>query len=116
MQALAALTETLQDEHGIAAHLTAPAERSSRDNAHDAAVYMIARETAVSAARAGATSVAIELTQGHRSLQLRIETRGGDDPDPAVALLLHERAVRIGGTLEVTGQDPTVVTLTAPLP
>jgi signal transduction histidine kinase len=33
-----------------------------------------------------------------------------------VALLLHERAVRIGGTLEVTGQDPTVVTLTAPLP
>jgi len=39
------LTETLQDEYGIAAHLTAPAERSSRDNTHDAAVYMIARET-----------------------------------------------------------------------
>jgi signal transduction histidine kinase len=116
IQALAALTETLQDEHGVAAQLTAPAERSSRDNAHDAAVYMIARETAVSAARAGATSVAIELTQDHRSLRLRIETRGGDEPDPAVALLLHERAVRIGGTLEVTGQDPAVVTLTAPLP
>jgi hypothetical protein len=43
VQALAALTETLQDEHGVAAQLTAPAERSSRDNAHDAAVYMIAR-------------------------------------------------------------------------
>src|SRR6478752_7030230 len=100
----------------LAAHLTAPDERSSRDNAHDAAVYMIARETAVSAARAGATSVAIELTQGHRSLRLRIETRGGDNPDPAVALLLHERAVRIGGTLEVTDQVPMVVTLTAPLP
>ena len=116
VQALAALTETLQDEHGVAAQLTAPAERSSRDNAHDAAVYMIARETAVSAARAGATSVAIELTQSHRSLRLRIETRGGGAPDPAVALLLRERAVRIGGTLEVTGQDPQVVTLTAPLP
>jgi signal transduction histidine kinase len=77
---------------------------------------MIARETAVSAARAGATSVAIELTQSHRSLRLRIETRGGGAPDPAVALLLHERAVRIGGALEVTGQDPQVVTLTAPLP
>src|SRR6476619_6373171 len=116
VQALAALTETLQDEHGVAAQLTAPAERSSRDNAHDAAVYMIARETAVSAVRAGATSVAIELTQGHRSLRLRIETRGGGDPDPAVALLLHERAVRIGGALEVSGQDPQVVTLTAPVP
>ena len=115
IQALAALTETLQDEHGIAAHLTAPEERSSRDNAHDAAVYMIARETAVSAAGAGATSVAIELTQSHGSLRLRIETRGGG-PEPAVALLLHERAVRIGGTLEVTDQDPVVVTLTAPLP
>ena len=116
VQALAALTETLQDEHGIAAHLTAPEERSSRDNAHDAAVYMIARETAVNAARAGATSVAIELTQGHRSLRLRIEIRGWDDPDPAVALLLRERAVRIGGTLEVADQDPVVVMLTAPLP
>jgi signal transduction histidine kinase len=60
--------------------------------------------------------VAIELTQSHRSLRLRIETRGGGAPDPAVALLLHERAVRIGGALEVTGQDPQVVTLTAPLP
>jgi signal transduction histidine kinase len=116
VQALAALTETLQDEHGVAAHLTAPADRCSRDNAHDAAVYMIAREVAVNAARAGATSVAIELTQRHRSLRLRIETRGGHDPDPAVALLLHERAVRIGGTLELTDPDPVVVTLTAPLP
>ena len=31
VQALAALTETLQDEHGVAAQLTSPAERSSRE-------------------------------------------------------------------------------------
>jgi len=101
---LAALTRRCQDEYGIAAASDAPADGSSRTNTHDAAVYMIAREDGCDAARPEPQSVAIDLTQGHRSLRLR-SNPGREDPTGR-ALLLHERAVADRRHARGGDQDP----------
>jgi signal transduction histidine kinase len=115
-QALAALTETLEEEHELRATFTDNGTWPAADPARDRAVYQIARESALAAARGGAASISILLAAQPGSLRLTVRSHGRIDPGQGTLLLLAERARRIDAALVVRAGDPLVIELTAPTP
>lgn len=114
-QALAALAETLEEEHELRATFTTSGDWPDAEPARDTAIYQIARESAMDAARCGAAAISIDLTAVPGRVRLRVDSHNCLDQSQGTLLLLRERASRIGGALEVRGGDPVVVELTAPV-
>ncbi len=109
--ALAALAETMEEEHGIACPYERPErEWRTRDDAEgrrDAVLYQIARTALVAAARNGAAPLRLRLSCGER-VELAVEHGPLLVRDPAErralelgALIMQERAERMGGTLRI---------------
>jgi signal transduction histidine kinase len=113
LQALGSLAETVEEEHEVRATAELPASWPAADDARDTAIYQVAREAALHAARSGATPITIRLTGGD-PLVLRVVTPGCPPPGDAIRLLLHERAARIGGQIAISpGGEEVALTVPA---
>ncbi len=112
VQALGGLAETVHEEYGVDATFDPPDETWDHDDERDAAIYRIAREAAVNAARHGAPPVEIRLHREPGAVVMRVDDHGGtlngaDDRDGIGMRMMRERAARIGGRLDVTS-EPSV--------
>jgi signal transduction histidine kinase len=115
LQALAALAETLEEEHELRASFSVNGSWPSGDADRDSVIYQVAREAALDSARGGAAAITIELSAQPGVVRLRVEAHGCLDHGRGTVLLLHQRASRIAAELEVRGGDTVVVELTAPV-
>jgi two-component system, NarL family, nitrate/nitrite sensor histidine kinase NarX len=123
VQALGSLAETVHEEYGVATSFTRPHSRWEGEEDRDTAIFQIAREAAVNAARHGRPPVLISLQRSRADIHLSIEDRGGGlavnghGPREGVGIrMMRERAARIGAelTLESAPGTRTVVTLHVP--
>jgi signal transduction histidine kinase len=114
VQALGSLAETLEDEYGLTTRFEPERGWQPGDGARDAGIYLAARECSLDAAQRGADSIAIELAAAGGGVRLSLRSSGCGPPSATVARLLRERAGRIGGSLEVSGDDLVTVVLIAP--
>jgi signal transduction histidine kinase len=115
VQALGGLAETVHEEYGVTATFHPPQELWEHDDdERDAAIYRIAREAAVNAARHGAPPVEIRLEREPTCVVMRVEDSGGrlngDSSTDGIGMrMMRERAARIGGQLDVSS-EPSVRT------
>ena len=123
VQALGSLAETVHEEYGIATSFTRPHGDWEAEEDRDTAIFQIAREAAVNAARHGRPPVLISLQRSTADIHLSVEDRGGGlatnghTPRDGVGIrMMHERAARIGAelTLESAPGTRTVVSLHVP--
>jgi signal transduction histidine kinase len=122
VQALGSLAETVREEYGVAAEFHAPPPPWEGEEERDSAIYRIAREAAVNAARHGRPPVDIRLARGSAEIVMRVDDAGGSlNGDSAAAgigmRMMRERATRIGAELELE-RDPdrrTSVVLRVPV-
>ena len=123
VQALGSLAETVHEEYGIATSFTRPHGDWDAEEDRDTAIFQIAREAAVNAARHGRPPVLISLQRSPADIHLSVEDRGGGlatnghAPREGVGIrMMHERAARIGAelTLESAPGTRTVVSLHVP--
>jgi signal transduction histidine kinase len=114
-QALGSLGETIEEEYGTLCHVRLPTGSPAADEQRDTAIYHIARETALHAARNGAAPIVIELSTTKHGHELSISAPSWPPPAGAALLLLHERAARIGGRVEVAAGDGARVVVSVPL-
>jgi two-component system sensor histidine kinase UhpB len=103
IQALGSLAETVQEEYGVDATFTRPSSTWDADNDRDTAIFQIAREAAINAARHGRPPVTISLEREEGRIYLSIEDTGGMLPTAAgggIGLrMMRERASRIGAAI-----------------
>jgi len=109
VQALGGLAETVREEYGVAAVFHPPAGTWEHHDERDAAIYRIAREAAVNAAKHGAPPVEIRLDREQDSVVVQVDDHGGSLNGEGATLgigmrMMHERAARIGGLLDVTSE------------
>src|SRR5436305_936059 len=83
IQALGSLAETVQEEYGVSATFTRPSAGWEPDNERDTAIFQIAREAAINAARYGRPPVAISLERENRRICLAVKDTGGELPTTA---------------------------------
>jgi two-component system nitrate/nitrite sensor histidine kinase NarX len=123
VQALGSLAETVHEEYGVATSFTRPPGSWEAEDDRDTAIFQIAREAAVNAARHGQPPVLISLQRSRADIRLSIEDRGGglavNDHGPREGVgisMMRERAARIGAelTLESAPGTRTVVSLHVP--
>jgi two-component system, NarL family, nitrate/nitrite sensor histidine kinase NarX len=123
VQALGSLAETVHEEYGIATSFTRPHGDWDAEEDRDTAIFQIAREAAVNAARHGRPPVLISLQRSTADIHLSVEDRGGGlatnghTPRDGVGIrMMYERAARIGAelTLESAPGTRTVVSLHVP--
>jgi two-component system nitrate/nitrite sensor histidine kinase NarX len=123
VQALGSLAETVHEEYGIATSFTRPPGGWEAEDDRDTAIFQIAREAAVNAARHGRPPVLISLQRSIADIHLSVEDRGGGlaanghVPREGVGIrMMRERAARIGAelTLESAPGTRTVVSLHVP--
>jgi signal transduction histidine kinase len=114
LQALSSLVETLEAEHHVRASLGVDGTWPAGDPDRDTAIYQVARESCLEAARAGARSIEIALSASPGTVALEVRAHGCAGHERGTELLLRERAARIGGRLEVREGEPVGVRLTAP--
>jgi signal transduction histidine kinase len=123
VQALGSLAETVHEEYGIATSFTRPPGGWEAEEERDTAIFQIAREAAVNAARHGRPPVLISLQRSRADIRLSVEDRGGGleanghAPREGVGIrMMRERAARIGAelTLESSAGTHTVVSLHVP--
>jgi two-component system, NarL family, sensor kinase len=105
LPALESLAETVREEYEAETTLSLPRGRWSGDPERDVALYQLAREAAVSAARSGAREIHIRLAveNGEVTLAVAPDAVSGE-PDPRLDLreqLLAARAARMGGSLRM---------------
>jgi signal transduction histidine kinase len=106
VQALGSLTEMVQAEYGVPADLEAPRApwRSMPDR--DTAIYQVAREAAVTAARSGAERVDIHLVEEPGQVRLTVTATGEDAAGgrhrQMSFRLMRERAARIGARITIS--------------
>jgi signal transduction histidine kinase len=115
LQALGSLGETIEEEYGTLCRVELPSRWPSGDEHRDTAIYHVARESSLHAARNAAAPITIRLSATSSSSELSISAPDCPPLDDAAVLLLRERAARIGGQIEVTPGAGTRVVLTAPL-
>ena len=103
IQALGSLAETVQEEYGVDATFARPSSTWDADNDRDTAIFQIAREAAINAARHGRPPVTISLEREEGRIYLSIEDTGGMLPTAArggIGLrMMRERASRIGAAI-----------------
>lgn len=114
LQALGGLAETVHEEYGVPATFHPPQALWEHDDERDAAIYRIAREAAVNAARHGAPPVEIRLEREPRCVVMRVEDSGGnlngESSSNGIGMrMMRERAARIGARLDVFS-EPSVRT------
>ena len=123
VQALGSLAETVHEEYGIATSFTRPHGGWEAEEDRDTAIFQIAREAAVNAARHGRPPVLISLQRSTADIHLSVEDRGGGlaasghGPREGVGIrMMRERAARIGAelTLDSAPGTRTVVSLHVP--
>ena len=122
VQALGSLAETVREEYGVAASFHAPSPPWEADEERDAAIYRIAREAAVNAARHGAPPVEIRLEREQGAVLMRVDDRGGtlngDAARTGIGMrMMRERAARIGAELVLDSEPEqrTSVVLRVPV-
>jgi signal transduction histidine kinase len=103
IQALGSLAETVQEEYGVDATFSKPSSAWDADNDRDTAIFQIAREAAINAARHGRPPVSITLERVNGRIFLAVEDTGGTLPTAAgggIGLrMMRERASRIGAAI-----------------
>jgi two-component system, NarL family, nitrate/nitrite sensor histidine kinase NarX len=123
VQALGSLAETVHEEYGIATSFSRPRNGWDAEEDRDTAIFQIAREAAVNAARHGRPPVRISLQRSSADIHLSVEDRGGGlggnghAPREGVGIrMMRERAARIGAelTLESAPGTRTIVSLHVP--
>jgi two-component system sensor histidine kinase UhpB len=117
LPALETLVSALREEYGTAATLHAPDRRWPASPDRDAALYRIARDAAVSAARSGAAAITIAVRIDDADVELEIRSSGGTATSERAALrrqLLEAGAARVGGALAVD-EAANLVAVRAPL-
>jgi signal transduction histidine kinase len=103
IQALGSLAETVQEEYGVDATFTRPAATWQAENDRDTAIFQIAREAAINAARHGRPPVTISLERENGRILLAVGDAGGTLPTKAgygIGLrMMRERATQIGAAI-----------------
>jgi len=103
IQALGSLAETVHEEYGVDASFTRPAAGWEGNVERDTAIFQIAREAAINAARHGRSPVSISLEHDEGRISLAIEDAGGTLPaTPATGIgirMMQERANQIGAAI-----------------
>ncbi|HYX85573.1 MAG TPA: histidine kinase [Gaiellales bacterium] len=124
VQALGSLAETVHEEYGVATAFRKPDADWSAETERDTAIFQIAREAAVNAARHGRPPVTISLDRTPGDIHLQVEDRGdglgagnGRGAQEGIGIrMMRERAARLGAvlTLESAPGARTVVSLHVP--
>ena len=123
VQALGSLAETVHEEYGVPTSFNHPRGGWEAEEDRDTAIFQIAREAAVNAARHGQPPVLISLQRSRVDIHLSVEDRGGElggnghVPREGVGIrMMRERAARIGAelTLESAPGTRTIVSLHVP--
>jgi two-component system, NarL family, sensor histidine kinase UhpB len=121
IQALGSLAETVQEEYGVNATFTRPAAVWEPDNERDTAIFQIAREAAINAARYGRPPVAISLERKDGRIRLAVEDAGGQlpvAPHGGIGIrMMRERASRIGAAITLAaapGRSAVTLEIQAP--
>jgi signal transduction histidine kinase len=123
VQALGSLAETVHEEYGVPTSFNRPRGGWEAEEDRDTAIFQIAREAAVNAARHGRPPVLISLQRSPVDIHLSVEDRGGElganghVPREGVGIrMMRERAARIGAelTLESAPGTRTIVSLHVP--
>ena len=103
IQALGSLAETVQEEYGVDATFTRPSAAWQAENDRDTAIFQIAREAAINAARHGRPPVTISLERENGRILLAVGDAGGTLPTAAgngIGLrMMRERATQIGAAI-----------------
>jgi signal transduction histidine kinase len=103
IQALGSLAETVQEEYGVNATFTRPSSAWTAENDRDTAIFQIAREAAINAARHGRPPVTISLERENGRILLAVEDTGGTLPTAAgggIGLrMMRARATQIGAAI-----------------
>jgi signal transduction histidine kinase len=103
VQALGSLAETVHEEYGIVARFTRPSSPWNADDNRDTALFQIAREAAINAARHGRPPVTIRLEHEDGRILLVVDDAGGTLPTATgtgIGLrMMRERAARIGAAI-----------------
>jgi signal transduction histidine kinase len=115
LQALGSLGETIEEEYGTLCHVELPARWPSGNDDRDTAIYHVARESSLHAARNAAAPITIKLSTTAAASELAVSAPACPPLAGPAVLLLRERAARIGGQIEISSGTDTRVMLTAPL-
>ncbi len=115
VQALGSLGETVEEEYETVCRVELPSQWPAGDDGRDTAIYHVARESVLHAARAGAAPITIRLSKAAADFELTVTAPDCPPLGDVVELLLRERALRIGGRIEATTGARAHVLLTAPL-
>jgi signal transduction histidine kinase len=103
LQALGSLAETVHEEYGVDASFSRPAAGWEGDVERDTAIFQIAREAAINAARHGRPPVSISLEHDEGRISLAVRDAGGTLPaTPAGGIgirMMRERATQIGAAI-----------------
>ncbi len=107
VQALGSLAEMLHEEYGLAADLEAPRATWRSMPERDTAIYQVAREAAMSAARSGAERVHLRLAEEAGQVLLTVTATGGEETADGrqrkmSVRLMRERAARIGADITIS--------------
>ncbi len=105
LRALESLADSVREEYATAAALAAPDGAWDGDAERDLALYQLAREAAVSAARAGASEVRILVARDGEAVRLVVAADGAEaalgSRADARTELMAARAARIGASFEL---------------
>jgi signal transduction histidine kinase len=105
LPALESLADSVREEYATDAALAAPDGTWDGDAERDLALYQLAREAAVAAARAGASAVRIVVARDGEAVRLVVAADGADDAlgsqAEARTQLMAARAARIGASFEL---------------
>ena len=103
IQALGSLAETVHEEYGVDASFTRPSSSWDTDVERDTAIFQIAREAAINAARHGRSPVSISLEHEEGHISLAVEDAGGTlpaAPGSGIGIrMMQERAAQIGAAI-----------------
>jgi signal transduction histidine kinase len=109
LQALGSLAETVHEEYGVSTSFARPSVPWDGDDDRDTAIFQIAREAAVNAARHGRPPVTISLQRDNGHILLEVEDTGGTLPTATgngIGMrMMRERATRIGAAITLDA-DP----------
>ena len=120
VQALGSLAETVHEEYGVDARFTKPSSPWNADDDRDTAIYQIAREAAINAARHGRPPVTIRLEQEDGRLLLTVDDSGGTlttTGGSGIGLrMMRERAARLGAAITMDARPGRWSTVRVEMP
>src|SRR5689334_18895692 len=121
VHALDSLAETVREEYGVAAEFHPPPPPWEPEEERDSAIYRIAREAAVNAARHGRPPVDIRLERADGAVVMRVDDAGGrlngDAARTGIGLrMMRERACRIGADLELRSEPERLTSVVLRVP